>query len=82
MTSLSAALIQLRTPASQEAALAQAEPLIREAAAKGAALIVTPRGPTSCSATARNFCRACGPPRRTPALRACAGWRTSSACGC
>ncbi|QUD87409.1 carbon-nitrogen hydrolase family protein [Phenylobacterium montanum] len=44
MTSLSAALIQLRTPASQEAALAQAEPLIREAAAKGAALIVTPEG--------------------------------------
>jgi len=37
-------LIQLRTPASQGAALAQAAPLVREAAAGGAALIVTPEG--------------------------------------
>jgi predicted amidohydrolase len=37
-------LVQLQTPANQPAALAQAEPLIREAAAKGAALIVTPEG--------------------------------------
>jgi predicted amidohydrolase len=37
-------LVQLRTPATQEAALAQAEPLIREAAAKGATFILTPEG--------------------------------------
>jgi len=38
------ALIQMRTPADQAAALAQAEPLVREAVAKGAELIVTPEG--------------------------------------
>ena len=38
------ALIQLRTPATQRAALAQAEPLIRQAAGEGAKLIVTPEG--------------------------------------
>jgi predicted amidohydrolase len=37
-------LVQLRTPASQAAALAQAAPLVREAAAAGAQLIVTPEG--------------------------------------
>ena len=37
-------LIQLRTPATQAAALAEAEPLVREAAGKGATLIVTPDG--------------------------------------
>jgi len=37
-------LIQLRTPADQSAALTQAEPLVREAAAKGAQLIATPEG--------------------------------------
>ncbi|HEX4741480.1 MAG TPA: carbon-nitrogen hydrolase family protein [Caulobacteraceae bacterium] len=36
------ALLQLRTPATQEAALAHAEPLVREAAAGGARLIATP----------------------------------------
>jgi predicted amidohydrolase len=41
---LKVGLIQLRTPADQAAALAQAEPLVREAAAKGAELIVTPEG--------------------------------------
>jgi predicted amidohydrolase len=44
MTSLPVALVQLRTPASQVAALAQAEPLIRRAASDGARLIVTPEG--------------------------------------
>ncbi|MEO8926486.1 MAG: carbon-nitrogen hydrolase family protein [Caulobacteraceae bacterium] len=39
---LKVALIQLRTPATQGAALRQAEPLVRQAAAGGAALIVTP----------------------------------------
>jgi len=39
---MKAALIQLRTPASQAAALAQAEPLIREAVAAGAAFVLTP----------------------------------------
>ena len=37
-------LIQLRTPASQVQALRQAEPLVREAAARGARLILTPEG--------------------------------------
>jgi deaminated glutathione amidase len=41
---LKVGLIQLRTPATQAAALAQAEPLVREAAAKGATLIATPEG--------------------------------------
>ncbi len=44
MTTLRVALVQLRTPASQAAALAQAEPLIREAAAAGAEFILTPEG--------------------------------------
>ena len=41
---LEVALIQLRTPATQDAALAQAEPLIRQAARSGARLIATPEG--------------------------------------
>ena len=39
-----AALVQLRTPATHAGAIAQAEPLIREAAGQGAQLIVTPEG--------------------------------------
>ncbi|MGH7023621.1 MAG: carbon-nitrogen hydrolase family protein [Caulobacteraceae bacterium] len=41
---LEIALVQLRSPATQEAALAHASPLIREAAANGARLILTPEG--------------------------------------
>ena len=41
---LKAALIQTRTPASQAAALAAIEPMIRQAAAGGAQLILTPEG--------------------------------------
>jgi predicted amidohydrolase len=44
MTILRVALIQTCTPASQGAALEQTEPLIRQAAAAGAELIVTPEG--------------------------------------
>ena len=44
MTALRVALIQLRTPATQAAALAQAEPLIRQAAAAGAQFVLTPEG--------------------------------------
>ncbi len=44
MTVLRTALVQLRTPATQAAALSQAEPLVRQAAAEGAALILTPEG--------------------------------------
>ncbi len=44
MTTLKAALVQLRTPATQAAALAHATPLVREAAAAGAQLIATPEG--------------------------------------
>jgi predicted amidohydrolase len=39
-----AALVQTRTPATHEAALAHVAPLVREAAAGGAQLIVTPEG--------------------------------------
>lgn len=42
MTTVSVALIQTRTPASPAAALAHVEPLIRQAAAGGAKLILTP----------------------------------------
>jgi predicted amidohydrolase len=41
---LDLAVIQLRTPATQAAALAHAEPFVRQAAAQGARLIVTPEG--------------------------------------
>jgi deaminated glutathione amidase len=44
MTTVPVALIQTRTPASPEAALAHVEPLIRRAAAGGARLILTPEG--------------------------------------
>lgn len=44
MTTLPVALIQTRTPASPAAAFAHVEPLIREAAAGGAKLILTPEG--------------------------------------
>jgi predicted amidohydrolase len=37
-------LVQMRTPANQATALAQAKPLVREAAAAGARLIATPEG--------------------------------------
>ena len=42
MSELKVALIQLRTPASQAAALAHAAPLVRQAAAEGARFIATP----------------------------------------
>jgi predicted amidohydrolase len=42
MTRLRAGLVQLRTPADPAAALAQAAPLVRQAAAGGAQLIMTP----------------------------------------
>ena len=42
MTTTRIALLQLRTPASPQAALAHVEPLLREAAAVGARLIMTP----------------------------------------
>jgi predicted amidohydrolase len=41
---LKAGLVQLRTPADQAAALAQATPLVRRAAAQGASFIATPEG--------------------------------------
>lgn len=44
MSGLPIALIQTRTPATAEAGLAHVEPLIRQAAAEGAKLILTPEG--------------------------------------
>jgi predicted amidohydrolase len=42
VTTVRAALVQLRTPADQAAALAQAAPLVRRAAGEGAQLVMTP----------------------------------------
>jgi predicted amidohydrolase len=42
MSQVQIALIQLRTPASQAAAFAQAEPLVRQAVADGAQFVLTP----------------------------------------
>jgi predicted amidohydrolase len=42
MSQIQVALLQLRTPASQAAALAQVQPLVRQAAAGGAGFILTP----------------------------------------
>jgi predicted amidohydrolase len=42
MTDLRVALVQTRTPATQEESIAQLEPLVRQAAAGGARLIATP----------------------------------------
>lgn len=44
MSELKVALVQTRTPADQAAALAQVEPLVRQAAAEGAGFIATPEG--------------------------------------
>lgn len=44
MTSVAVALVQLRTPTNQADALAHAAPLIRQAAAAGAELVMTPEG--------------------------------------
>lgn len=44
MRKVRVALVQTRTPASHQAALAQVEPLVREAAAKGAQFVLTPEG--------------------------------------
>jgi predicted amidohydrolase len=44
MSGLPVALIQTRTPATAEAGLAHVEPLIRQAVAEGAKLILTPEG--------------------------------------
>ncbi|WP_332657154.1 carbon-nitrogen hydrolase family protein [Brevundimonas sp.] len=44
MTTVPIALIQTRTPASPAASLAHVEPMIREAAAGGAKLVLTPEG--------------------------------------
>jgi predicted amidohydrolase len=44
MSELRVGLVQLRTPATQAEALAQAEPLVRRAAADGAQFILTPEG--------------------------------------
>ena len=69
------ASIQLRTPAAQAAALAQAAPLVREAAAEGAQLIATPEGPTSCSATSAALFEAIAPAEDDAGGRsACARW--------
>jgi predicted amidohydrolase len=62
------ALIQLRTPATQAAALAQAEPLVRDAAAKGADLIVTPEGSNLLQRHRASLFEILAPPEEDPAI--------------
>jgi predicted amidohydrolase len=65
---LKVGLIQLRTPADQAAALAQAEPLVREAAAKGARLIATPEGTNLLQRNRTALFEAIQPMERDPAV--------------
>jgi predicted amidohydrolase len=70
---LKVALIQLRTPAAQGAALRQAEPLLRQAAADGATLIVTPEGSNLLQRDRTRLFEALAPAEEDEAVR---GYRT------
>jgi predicted amidohydrolase len=61
-------LVQLRTPASQAAALAQAAPLVREAAGAGAQLIATPEGSNLLQRNKAALFEAMAPPERDEAV--------------
>ena len=65
---LKVGLVQLRTPATQAAALAQAAPLVREAAAAGARLIATPEGTNILQRDKRALFEAMSPPDRDVAV--------------
>ncbi len=65
---LKVGLVQLRTPASQAAALAQAAPLVREAAAAGAQLIATPEGTNLLQRNKAALFEAMTPPERDEAV--------------
>jgi len=65
---LKVGLVQLRTPTSQSAALAQAAPLVREAAAAGAQLIATPEGTNLLQRNKAALFEAMTPPDRDAAV--------------
>jgi predicted amidohydrolase len=65
---LKVGLVQLRTPATQGAALAQAAPLVREAAAAGATLIATPEGTNILQRNKQALFEAMSPPQSDVAV--------------
>ena len=65
---LKVGLVQLRTPTSQAVALAQAAPLVREAAAAGAQLIATPEGTNLLQRNKAALFEAMTPPDRDAAV--------------
>ena len=65
---LKVGLIQLRTPATQAAALAQAEPLVRQAAGAGATLILTPEGSNLLQKDRARFCQTVATPEADVAV--------------
>jgi predicted amidohydrolase len=69
MSEARVALIQLRTPADQAQALAQAEPLIREAAAGGAQFIATPEGTNFLQRDRAKMFEILAPPEADPCVR-------------
>ncbi len=73
MTALRVALVQTCTPASAGAALAHVEPLIRQAAAGGAKLILTPEGTNFLIQDRERRQAALAPDDRDPVVLALAG---------
>lgn len=69
MTTLRAAVVQLRTPATPAAALAHAEPLVREAHARGARLIVTPEATNILQRDRARLAEHIAPPGQDSAVR-------------
>ncbi len=69
MRKVRAALVQTRTPASQAAALAQIEPLVRQAAADGAQFVLTPEGSNILQRDRARLFAALHAPQDDPAVR-------------
>ncbi|HUO23915.1 MAG TPA: carbon-nitrogen hydrolase family protein [Caulobacteraceae bacterium] len=63
---LRVALVQTRTPATQAAALAEIEPLIRQAASQGAELILTPEGSNLLQRSRAEIAKVLQPPETDP----------------
>ncbi|MGH6987024.1 MAG: carbon-nitrogen hydrolase family protein [Caulobacteraceae bacterium] len=66
---LKVGLVQLTTPSCQAAALAHAAPLVREAAASGAQLIITPEGTNFLQKDRRKLFEILAPPEEDEAVR-------------
>ena len=75
-------LIQMRTPADQAAALAQAEPLVRQAAANGARLIATPEGTNILQRRREPLFEKMATPEMMSPSSASPTWRGSWGSGC